>query len=78
MSLLGKHHPKPLKTSHIAEVTRVPRSYLVKVLQALSRAGIVETRRGIGGGIALAQEVDAVTILDVVNAVDPIQRTQRR
>ena len=74
ISLLAERHPAPLKTSQIAEATRVPRPYLFKVLQALGRSGIVESRRGIGGGVSLAKELNEVTILDVVNAVDPIQR----
>ena len=74
ISLLAEHHPAPLKTSHIAQAARVPKPYLVKVLQSLARGGIVETRRGIGGGVSLAKELDELTMLDIVNAVDPIQR----
>lgn len=74
ISLLAEHHPAPLKTSQIAESARVPHPYLVKVLQALTRAGIVKTRRGVGGGVAMARELDEVTMLDVINAVDPMQR----
>ena len=77
ISLLAEHHPAPLKTSKIAQSARVPKPYLVKVLQSLAREGIVETRRGIGGGVSLARELDELTMLDVVNAVDPIQRITR-
>ncbi|MEQ8791484.1 MAG: Rrf2 family transcriptional regulator [Pirellulaceae bacterium] len=77
ISLLAEHHPTPLKTSQIAEATRVPHPYLVKVLQSLSRAGIVQTRRGVGGGVSMARELDEVTMLDVINAVDPIERITR-
>ena len=72
--MLAERHPQPLKTGEIAESTKVPKPYLVKVLQSLSKAGIVELRRGVGGGASLARELEDVTILDVVNAVDPIQR----
>ena len=72
ISLLAAHHPTPLKTGRIAEAARIPRPYLVKVLQALARAEIVQTRRGVGGGVSLLHELDEVTVLDVVNAVDPI------
>jgi len=74
ISLLAQHHPKSLKTTQIAEATRVPKSYLFKVLQSLRRAGIVEARRGIGGGVSLAKGPTEMTILEVINAVDPIQR----
>lgn len=74
ISLLAERHPESTKTGEIAEATRVPQPYLVKVLQSLARAGVVETRRGVGGGVSLARELDQVSILDVINAVDPIQR----
>jgi Rrf2 family protein len=61
-------------TDQIAQTTLVPRAYLSKVLQALRRAELVESRRGIGGGISLARAPEQITILDVVNAVEPIRR----
>jgi Rrf2 family protein len=71
---LASRNPVPQTTDQIAEVTRVPRAYLSKVLQALVRAGIAHSQRGLGGGIALAKPRSEVTILEVVNAVDPIGR----
>ena len=65
---------RPRTTEQIAEVTRVPRAYLSKVLQSLSRAGVVHSQRGIGGGVALTKSAAELTILEVVNAVEPIQR----
>jgi Rrf2 family transcriptional regulator, nitric oxide-sensitive transcriptional repressor len=38
------------------------------------KAGIVRSQRGIGGGVTLADDPRQVSILDIVNAVDPIQR----
>jgi Rrf2 family protein len=61
-------------TPHIAELTKVPAGYLSKVLQTLRRAGLVESRRGLGGGFTLARPASDMTVLEVVNAVDPIQR----
>ncbi len=58
----------------MAERTRVPAAYLSKVLQGLREQGIVNLQRGIGGGVRLARNPKDLTILDVVNAVDPIQR----
>ena len=66
--------PSASTTEQIAVATKVPQAYLSKVLQGLSRAGIVRSQRGIGGGVALASPPTQLTILDVVNAVDPIQR----
>lgn len=52
----------------------MPAGYLSKVLQALARAKIVAGRRGLGGGFTLREPAHLITVLDVVNAVDPIQR----
>lgn len=66
--------PAAQTTEEIARATRVPQAYLAKVLQSLVQAGIVRSQRGIGGGMALARMPSELTILEVVNAVDPIQR----
>ena len=71
---LAQRAPDPCTTEEIADVTRVPRAYLSKVLQALVRKGVVHSQRGIGGGMTLAKSPAELTILEVVNAVDPIQR----
>jgi Rrf2 family protein len=71
---LAYEAPNPRTTEQVAEATRVPPAYLSKVLQALSRGGIVKSQRGVGGGISLARPAEELTILEVVNAVEPIQR----
>ncbi len=71
---LAMRAPEPQTTAAIAEVTQVPPAYLAKVLQGLKEKNIVHLQRGIGGGVSLAQSPDELTILDVVNAVDPIKR----
>ena len=64
-------------TSTIAAITRVPPGYLPKVLQTLRKAGLVDSKRGLGGGFTLARPAEEVTGLEVVNAVDPIKRIDR-
>ncbi|MBN9121921.1 MAG: Rrf2 family transcriptional regulator [Planctomycetes bacterium] len=71
---LAHEAPEARTTAQIAEATRVPKDYLSKILQGLAKKGIVQTQRGVGGGISLAKAPDELTILDVVNAVDPIVR----
>ena len=58
----------------IAEATRVPAGYLSKVMQGLSRAGLVHSQRGLHGGFTLNALPDRLTVYDVVQAVDPIRR----
>ena len=64
-------------TPTIAEMTKVPPGYLPKVLQTLRKAGLVDSKRGLGGGFTLARPAKSVTVLEVVNAVDPIKRINR-
>jgi Rrf2 family protein len=71
---LAYQAPAPQTTDEIAEATRVPKAYLSKVLQSLVRAGLVHSQRGLGGGMTLARTPAELTILEVVNAVEPIQR----
>ena len=66
--------PKGKTTEQIALSTKVPPAYLSKVLQALSRGGLVRSQRGVRGGMSLQKQPSEVTILDVINAVDPLKR----
>jgi Rrf2 family nitric oxide-sensitive transcriptional repressor len=68
---------KPLTAQQIAESTRVPAGYLAKVLQGLSRAGLLHSQRGLGGGFTLARPAAALTVWEVVQAVDPIKRIHK-
>jgi Rrf2 family protein len=65
---------EPATNEDVARRTQVPVAYLAKILQGLSRAGLVRSQRGVGGGVALAKPPGELTILEVVNAVDPIGR----
>ena len=73
---LGAQRGEPLTTSRIAELTKVPAGYLAKVLQILGRAGLVVSRRGLGGGFVLSRPAEQITVLEVVNAVEPMGRIE--
>ena len=64
----------PASADALARKTQTPRAYLTRVLQDLAAAGLVQSRPGPGGGYELARDVGEVTILDVVNAVAPLER----
>ena len=65
---------EPLTTRQIAQATKVPPSYLSKVLQSLNRNGLVASQRGLHGGSVLARSADQITLYDVAQAIDPIPR----
>ncbi|MGF1579099.1 MAG: RrF2 family transcriptional regulator [Gemmataceae bacterium] len=71
---LAMNSSTPQTTEQIARATKAPQAYLAKILQFLSRAGIVRSQRGVGGGMVLLIPTKELTILDVVNAVDPVDR----
>lgn len=73
---LAHEAPRACTTEQIAVATLVPKAYLSKVLQNLVRTGIVHSQRGIGGGMTLVKTPAELTILEVVNAVEPIGRIQ--
>ena len=72
--LLARQPGQAESADHLAEVTKVPRRYLHKVLQDLVRHGLVRSQSGPGGGYSLVRSAEEVTILDVVNAVAPLER----
>ena len=71
---LADRSPEACTTEQIASATRVPKAYLSKVLQGLVRAGVLHSQRGIGGGMALVKAPSELTILEVINAVEPVGR----
>ncbi len=71
---LADHAPSPRTTDQIAAATLVPKAYLSKVLQGLCRGRIVRSKRGLGGGMVLTKPPSELTILQVVNVVEPIGR----
>ena len=64
----------PSSADKIAAATQIPRRYLPRVMQNLTAEGLVESRCGVQGGYVLARSAESITILDVVNAVEPIKR----
>lgn len=74
VTCLAVQNGEPLTTQQVATAARVPAGYLSKVLQSLSRAGLVDSYRGLHGGFVLRRPPTELTVLDVVQAIDPIQR----
>ena len=59
-----------LPAARLAEYHGVPSAYLAKHLQALARAGVLETVKGPRGGYRLARPPAEITVLEVVEAID--------
>ncbi len=58
----------------ISEVVKIPVPYLSKVLRNLAKGRIVASQRGLHGGFTLAKPAEEISVLDVVNCVDNLNR----
>ena len=60
----------PTSVRDIAERTGLPQPYLEQILLALKGAGLVRSKRGVGGGYVLARPPAEITLSEIVSAVD--------
>jgi len=62
--------PTPTSVRDIAERTGLPQPYLEQILLALKGAGLVRSKRGVGGGYILNRPADEINLSEIVSAVD--------
>lgn len=60
----------PTSVRDIAERTGLPQPYLEQILLALKGAGLVRSKRGVGGGYVLARPPEEIRLSEIVSAVD--------
>ena len=60
----------PTSVRDIAERTAIPQPYLEQILLALKGAGLVKSKRGVGGGYVLARSPAEIRIGEILSAVD--------
>ncbi|WP_320782762.1 Rrf2 family transcriptional regulator [Streptomyces sp. CRN 30] len=70
LELAVRQHGGPVKAETVALAQDIPHKFLEGILGDLRRGGLVESRRGGSGGYRLARPADAITVADVVRAVD--------
>ncbi len=56
--------------STISREWSIPEAFLRKIIAQLSKAGLITSQRGLGGGVQLANDPTSLTLLDVVEAVE--------
>jgi len=59
-----------LSTKTISKLLNIPKPTLVKILQNLSNAGIIETKEGKQGGVRLMKKPSNITLLNILDAVE--------
>ena len=62
--------PGPTSVRDIADRTGLPQPYLEQILLALKGAGLVRSKRGVGGGYVLAKPAEDIKLSDIISAVD--------
>ncbi|HSI84957.1 MAG: Rrf2 family transcriptional regulator [Candidatus Methylacidiphilales bacterium] len=54
----------------ISKAEDIPKGFLAKILQNLSRAGLIRTRQGARGGVSLARQPQAISVLEIIEAIE--------
>lgn len=71
MLYLAENEGKGLAmVSSIAEANNIPRHFLAKLVQTLTRNHLIKSYRGRNGGIKLARPSSKITLLQIVNAIE--------
>lgn len=70
LSLAMHSDSTPTSVRDIADRTALPQPYLEQILLALKGAGLVRSKRGVGGGYVLARPAADITLAQIVSAVD--------
>ena len=60
----------PTSVREIADRTGLPQPYLEQILLALKGAGLVRSKRGVGGGYTLVRPADQIRLGDVISVFD--------
>ena len=58
--------------AHVARKIKAPQNYLSKLLQTLSRQGLVVSQKGLHGGFRLAYAPEEMTLLEVLDPIDRV------
>ena len=69
-TVLASSGPGPVKSEAIAAAEGIPLRFLHNILAALTRARILTSLRGADGGYELTQAPEAVTVADIIRAVE--------
>ncbi len=77
MVFLTSSEGSPTSAQVIAAHVRVPERYMSKVMRSLVVAGLVRSRRGPTGGFVLARPADQISMLAVIESVDPLPRIEK-
>ena len=61
---------EPVDVSKLASLTDLPKAFLAKLLQHLSKKGFINSFKGINGGFVLAKKPSEIKIIDIFKALE--------
>ena len=67
---IAQHAGQFVSIEEISEQSRIPKSYLGKILQDLCRGGILLSRRGSGGGFTLSRAPETISLREVIEVIE--------
>lgn len=70
MLYLSKKSDFYVRAEDIAQDMKIPKSFLIKILKQLEKSGLVQLKRGVGGGIRLLRHPSEISIYDIVVAIE--------
>src|SRR6202044_1896364 len=70
VELAAASDEKPVKAERIAAAQGIPLNFLENILGELRHAGLVRSHRGADGGFRIAKDTSAITVADVIRAVE--------
>ena len=79
LALAGREAGQVVMLEELCRGEGIPKSFLAKIFQSLVRAGLVRSVRGVGGGFVLARTPGAISVLQIIEAVEgpiTLQRCQ--
>ena len=68
--LAASTQAQPVKAERLARSQRIPRKFLLAILNELRRAHLVRSQRGQAGGYLLARPAADITLADVMRAIE--------
>lgn len=73
LTSLANHYGRPrlARIEDLAKDESVPANYLVRILNDLREAGVLESKRGTHGGYMLARRPEDISLRDIAAAIEP-------
>ena len=68
--LASQPREKLALVSEISKAKRIPETYLAKIFQRLSKAGLLRSARGLNGGFSLGRPASQITMKHVIEAIE--------